>query len=336
MNLDGVFAWPEGLPILLLAPCIWFVLRALDARRERRVSAMLGKRRDKLTAGYRAGRRRFRRWCAISGAFFMLLALLQPLWGTGTREVEQRGVDVLICLDVSRSMLARDLSPDRLGRARQEIRKLAEHARGDRLGLVVFAGEARLAAPLTRDLDSLLELLDLADPTSVTRGGTDLAAALDLSAAALKGSRGEHEAVVLMSDGEDHEARGRRAAEVLSSQGITVHCIGLGSAHGSKIPVPGADGEEWLRDGSGAEVVTALVPTDLKSIAEVTGGDYLDATESAQPLLDLYDRRILPMARKAFETEERRSRKNRFQWPLLLAFLLWLLEFGLADGGRRR
>jgi len=326
---------PEALPILLLAPLVGLTLWALDRGRARRLARAVGPRAAALAADLSGGRRRLQRVLFASALLLALLAMLQPVWGDATREVEQRGVDILVCLDVSRSMLARDLAPSRLVRARREIAALAERASGDRLGLVVFAGQAHLAVPLTRDRDSFRELSELADPLSVERGGSDLGAALETALEALKGQTGEHEALVLLTDGEDLEARGLRAAQSCRERNVAVHCVGFGSTIGAKIPVPArGGGETFLRDRAGVDVVSTMDATTLRRIADVTGGDFVDAHARTRPLRELYERRILPMARKAFEREERRAKENRFQWPLLAAFLLWILVSCLGD--RRR
>ncbi|MHC4732801.1 MAG: VWA domain-containing protein [Planctomycetota bacterium] len=326
---------PEALPILLLAPLVGLSLWALDRGRARRLARAVGPRAPALAADLSRGRRRLQRALFATALLLALLAMLQPVWGDATREVEQRGVDILLCLDVSRSMLARDLAPSRLVRARREISALAERASGDRLGLVVFAGQARLAVPLTRDRDSFLELVELADPLSVERGGSDLGAALETALDALQGQTGEHEAVLLLTDGEDLEARGLRAAQTCRERSVAVHCVGFGSALGAKIPVPSREGgETFLRDRSGVDVVSTMDATTLRRIAEATGGDFVDGHARPRPLRELYERRILPMARKAFERDERRAKENRFQWPLLAAFLLWILVPCMGD--RRR
>jgi Ca-activated chloride channel family protein len=326
---------PEALPILLLAPLVGLALWALDRGRARRLVRAVGPRAAALAADLSRGRRRLQRVLFASALLLALLAMLQPVWGDATRDVEQRGVDILVCLDVSRSMLARDVAPSRLERARREISALAERATGDRLGLVVFAGQARLAVPLTRDRDSFRELTELADPLSVERGGSDLGAALETALEALKGKTGEHEALVLLTDGEDLEARGLRAAQACRERDVAVHCIGFGSTLGAKIPVPSREGgETFLRDRAGVDVVSTMDATTLRRIADVTGGDFVDAHARPSPLRELYERRILPMARKAFERDERRAKENRFQWPLLAAFLLWILVSCLGD--RRR
>jgi Ca-activated chloride channel family protein len=335
MNLREFFAWPGALPLLALVPLLWLLLRTFDGLRSRQLVRVVGPRAQHLARDLAPGQRRLRRVLSWSGLLCALLAVMQPLWGEDVRKVEQRGVDMLVCLDVSRSMLARDLPPSRLLRARREIRALAERVRGDRMGLVAFAGEARLTVPLTQDMDSFAGLVEMADPLSVRRGGTDLGAALDKAIEALEGQTGDHEAVLLITDGEDLEQKGLRAAEKCKEKKITVHCIGFGSAQGSKITVDGQTGESFLRDRSGKEVVSAMDPTSLRKIAETTGGEFIDAGTMPLPLLELYEKRILPMARKTFEAEERREKKNRFQWPLLAAFVLWILELCLTDRKRR-
>ncbi len=334
MSLQDAFIWPAALPVLLLAPLAWLVLHVLDRGRARELAALLGERMRFLTAEAGERRRHVRLALFAIGLLAALAAVPQPVWGESVRTLEQRGVDILVCLDVSRSMLARDQVPDRLTAAQREIRALADRVRGDRLGLVVFAGEARLSVPLTQDAASFADLADLADTSSVQRGGTDLGAALETALGALQGQTGEHETVLLLTDGEDIEERGLRVAAACKAHGISVHCVGFGSAQGSKIAVEGEGGGTFLRDGDGAEVVTAMDPASLARIADVTGGTFVEAAAASIPLVALYEDEVLPMARKAFEAEERRERENRYQWPLVAAFGLWILELCWTD--RRR
>ncbi|MHC4959567.1 MAG: vWA domain-containing protein, partial [Planctomycetota bacterium] len=271
-------------------------------------------------ANLRPGRRRARRVLFAGALLLALLAGMQPAWGEATRQVERRGSDIIVCLDVSRSMLAADIAPSRLERAKREIRALAERGVGDRFGLVVFAGEARLLVPLTRDGASFAGIADLAGPLSVARGGTDLGAALEASLDALRGGG----VVLVLTDGEDHEGRGLRVARRAREKGIVIHCVGYGTPLGGKIPVEGG----FLKDRAGREVVSALDPATLRRLAEAAGGGFVDTD-----LVALYERRVRPAARKAFLSDEKRSRENRFQWPLLGAFLLWILD--LCVGERR-
>ena len=336
MSLAHAFAEPGWWPSLLLAAAILGVLVLAGRARARRLAEVLGPRAHRLLPELHG--RTGRRAAVLAGAAFGLsgLALMGPLWGEGTRRIEQRGVDVVVCLDVSQSMLARDVAPSRLAAAQREIRNLAERARGDRFGLVVFAGEARLAVPLTRDAETFAALADRAGPLDVGRGGTDLGAALDTALAALSGGgTGEGEVVVLLTDGEDHEGRGLRAAEALRRRNVAVHCVGMGTAAGGKIPVPGPSGETFLRDAEGRDVVTSLDPASLRRIAEATRGRLVDGSARPGALAALYDDSVAPMARRAYEAEERRERVNRFRWPLLAAFGLWILELWLGERLRR-
>jgi Ca-activated chloride channel homolog len=328
------FVRPEAWPILLLAPLAAVALWRLDRAKTRRRERVLGPRARVLVP--RLDRGRWRRTLVVAAVFLASVAILQPMWGESTHTEEQRGVDILVCLDVSRSMLARDLPPGRLDRAKQEIRRLAESVRGDRLGLVVFAGEARLTVPLTQDRASFADLADLADPHVVGRGGTDLGEALTAALEALAGATGDHEVVILVTDGEDHAGRGLAVARMCAEKNITVHCVGLGSPRGAKIAIEDEGGEAFLRDRAGAEVISTMDPASLRRIAETTGGKFVDGGEQDQALVGLYEDRIVPMARKAFMAVERRERENRFQWTLLPAFLLWMLSVFVKDGWRHR
>lgn len=326
---------PERLPWLLLAPLVWLLLRAFDRARTRRVAALVGPRVSVVSAERSQVRRASHRALLSIGGSFALAACLHPTWGGETPEVEPRGADVVVCLDVSRSMLARDVAPTRLARAQAEIRALCERARGDRLALVAFAGEARLLVPLTPDLRSLAALADLADPSSVRRGGTDLGAALEAALAALEGRPTDTASVIVLTDGEDLRGRGGAAADACARRGIAVHGVALGTALGGKIPLETEGGTVFLRDRGGDDVVTAVDAAGLRRLAARTGGAFVDATATPDALVSLYEDRILPRAREATASEGRRQREDRFQWPLLLAIGLFLADLALADRRRR-
>ncbi|RMH05078.1 MAG: VWA domain-containing protein [Planctomycetota bacterium] len=275
------FDLPGALVLLLALPVLAAVQRVDARRRRHRLWGAAGPR----AAAAGSGRASFR----TSGTVLALLvlALAGPRLGPSPGR-SGAGADLLVVLDVSRSMLARDLAPDRLERARADIRDLVEAGGGDRFGLVLFAGEARLAAPLTRDRTSFLALLALAGPESVPRGGTDLGAALERAAAALGAGRGPEPerpaAVLLLSDGEDLEGRGREAALALAAAGIPVHCIGYGRRAGARIPVAADGGEQWLLDRNGRPVQTAVDARGLASLAAATGGRFVLAAEEEAPL----------------------------------------------------
>ena len=335
MSPADLFLRPWGLPVLLAAPLLWWALRGFEGRRARQVAAFVGPRHRALTRGVRPRRRAARHLFFALGLLFGVAAALHPVFGAPSRARSWEGVDLVLCLDVSRSMLARDVAPDRLARAREEIHALARRAERDRLALVVFAGEARVVAPLTRDGASVAALADLADPTSVVRGGTDLGAALETALALLEAGAGSARAVVLLTDGEDHEERGLAAARRCRERGVAVHAVGLGTGLGGKIALEGGVSGAFVKDAAGAEVVTTLDETSLRRVTQAAGGAFVPVGSSAQPLVGLYEREVLPQARAAEDRAGRLEREDRFQWPLFVAVLCWLLDLALAERLRR-
>jgi Ca-activated chloride channel family protein len=261
---------------------------------------------------------------------------MDPRLGDEPVQIERRGLDVLLCLDTSQSMLAGDLEPSRLQRALQDIRALLPALQGgDRVGLVVFAGAARTWIPLTHDLDSFRALLDEIDTDVVKMGGTDVAAALRKALEMARVDDAATTAAVLMTDGEDLAGAGRAAAAELAAKGITVHTIGYGSTRGSKITVREGQKEAFLRDKQGQEVVTRLDPESLRAVATATDGTYLAAESMALPLNELHDKRLRPLQKRAYDAGEERGKQARYQWVLLPLLLLLLWELALS-GGRHR
>ncbi len=321
-------AWP----LLFLAPVAWAFVHWRSKARRRRLGELAGLRAGSVSVERSHLRARLRRG-AFGGAFLLaLVAALGPVFGEADAEGDWQGADVVICLDISRSMLAADARPSRLDAARASIDALLAHADGTRFGLVLFAGDAQLRVPLTRDRSSFRQLLALAEPADAMQGGTDLGKAIDVARDALSRDQGRAGVVLLVSDGEDLRGRGLAAAKLCRERGLVVHALGLGTALGSKILIEGQVG--FLRDRGGAEVVTTLDPAGLQQIARAAGGQYRTQAAPAETLPDLHDQHIVPMARAADQEDERRRRRNGYQLPLLLATLLWLAELFLLE--RRR
>ncbi|MEZ5990514.1 MAG: VWA domain-containing protein [Planctomycetota bacterium] len=313
----ALFLLPEALPLVLCGPLLWLVL----ARRAR------GRGRDPVEASSTRPAPGPALSCA--GLSLLALAAAQPAWGTAVRDVGTRSLDLVLCLDVSRSMLARDLVPDRLGRAKDEVLALLRRARGDRLALVLFAGEARLAVPLTSDGEGFATLLGQAEPASVPVGGTDLGAALERAHAAFAAEAEAPRAVVLLTDGEDHEGRGLAAATKLGEDGIAVYAVGLGSALGSRVTVEVGGEERYLEARDGSEVVSRMDAAGLRRMAEASGGSFVDGSRSLHPLLELADGPLLALRAEADRHGDAEQRVNRYAWPLLLGFVLLVLELAL-------
>lgn len=322
-----VFLVPAWWPLLLTLPVALWCGLVLARARARRRAADLGGRADAL--GGTTTNVRLRGACAFGAAMAATLALLQPVWGEG--EGEPLGPDVVLCLDVSRSMAARDVVPSRLAAAQQEIQGLS--GAGTRLGLVAFAGEAHLMAPLSSDLPSVAEIARSMVAGTMGRGGTDLGAAIDASLAALQRAGTRSGAIVVLADGEDFAGTGPAAAARAAAAGVPVHCLGFGSEGGTKIVVEGDGGQTFLRDAVGADVVTRLERDQLAAMATAGGGRVLLAHDPGR-LARLHDDVLLPAAVVAAVADPRRAPPHRFQWPLLAAVLLWMLRLAVPE--RRR
>lgn len=314
--------------LLLLAP-LAFVAGWLALARARAELAgwVADPKRARFLPGYSRNRARLRLALAAAGTLFLAVALLGPVRGHTWRAVSRRGLDLVVCLDTSRSMLAQDLRPSRLERAKREIRGLLDHLGGDRVALVAFSGDARDITPLTRDRGTLAGLLAHVTPDDNQMGGTDLAAALARALALFDGRTGAHEAIVLLTDGEDLGGQGLQQAEEAARRGIRVFVVGLGTEAGGKIPVSEPGGRSgFLKDENGQEVVTRLERGTLVALAERTGGAFLSAEEAPTALEDLYRARVSRLEGREIEGGERRVPYDRFQWPLALAVLCFALE----------
>lgn len=340
MFLAGIFEHGYLWPLLPAVPVFVMFALWLDGKRRARLSALVGKARENsVCADLFVKMRRARIFLASGVLLLSILALLDPVWGDETRLVEDAGLDILVCLDVSRSMLARDLPPSRLERAKRDVEALADHVRGDRIGCVAFAGEAKLMIPLTQDMDTFRGLVHPLDPSSARRGGTDIGTAIDSAVAALTTNNettnishvGDHEVIIVLTDGEDLEGRGLAAAKRANEKGITVHCVGFGDTRGSKITVKDDSGESFLKDDHGSEVVSSMDAESLRKIAGAAGGEFIRADAMPLPLIELYEKRIAPKAKKAFDATERTEKKHRYQWPLLAVIALALVDLGLTD-----
>jgi Ca-activated chloride channel family protein len=318
--------WPCLLLALPFGLAVWWLLRLIGAGREV-YGAELG---DRVSAPWARATR------VALAAVFLFLAYMEPRYGEEKVAVERRGLDIVFAMDTSRSMLARDMNPSRLAVAKRDVRTvLPSLTGGDRVGFVAFAGEARLVVPLTHDLGSFRQLIDQVDTSTVRKGGTDLAAAIRKSLQLV----GEHDqtttVVVLMTDGEDLTGAGLQAAREAKSRGVVVHAVGYGSTKGSKITLDSSGKESFLQDNQGSEVVSALDSEGLRRLAESTGGEFLRADVMALPLVQLKTKRLDPMVKRAFDEGEETVFRTRFQWALIPAMLLLVLELLFVGGSRR-
>ena len=329
---------PELAGLVLLAPLLllisWRVRSGLDRRLR---EAFAPERLASFVRERDAGRAATRVLCAAGAIACAALALLGPVLGELERRVVARGLDLVVCLDTSRSMLSRDLKPSRFERAQREVVDLLEAARGDRIALLAFSGDVRRVAPLTRDTGVLAGLVEGVAVSDNRLGGTDLGAALEQALELFDGRSGAHEAVVLVTDGEDLEGRGAELAREAGRRGIRVFVVGIGTEAGGKIPVASEPGQEsFLRGPDGEEVVTRLDGRGLAALAEASGGAYRSTEQAPRPLVELYEKRIARLDARDLEGGLERVPIERFQWPLALGVLLILLQTALTERRRVR
>lgn len=264
---------------------------------------------------------------------FIVFSLIEPKWGYQWHEIKRRGVDMVIALDVSRSMNAADVKPSRLERAKMEIADMVEHLKGDRIGLLVFSGSAYVQCPLTLDYGAFRLFLDQVDTDMISRGGTDIGRALQHAEAAFTQADNQYKVIVLITDGEDLSGNGLEIAKDLQKKGIKVFTIGLGSQEGVPIPVFDDEGnKKYVRDKQGQMVLSRLDETLLQKIALQTGAAYVRASQTEGLGLErIYEEKIFELEKRELESSMQKRYENRFQIPLTIAIILIIAEFFLSE-----
>lgn len=257
----------------------------------------------------------------------LIIALANPQMGTKLEEIKREGVDIVIALDVSNSMKAEDFKPNRLDRAKRAIEKLVENLKSDRIGIVVFAGDAFIQLPITSDYSAAKLYTSTINTNSVPTQGTAVGAAIEISVKALNHDEGKNKAIIIISDGENHEDDAVKAAKEAFDKGIVVHTIGMGSAQGAPIPIyRGRNQVGFKEDRAGNTVVSRLDEAKLKEIAEAGNGIYVRATNNSTGLRSIFDQ-INIMEKKEYEAKQYTDFEDRFQPFIALALLILLIEF---------
>ncbi len=258
----------------------------------------------------------------------IVIGLIDIRWGKTWRDVPQKGIEVVFALDVSRSMLAQDLLPNRLERAKQDIKDLVNEMKGDRVGLVIFAGEARRKTPLTNHYEDFKQMLDEVGPHNLDRGGSDLGAAIDLAAKSFLEKTADHKAIVLITDGEDHESQPLEAAKKVHQEyGIRIFTIGLGDAsQGALIPLATRERGESFLEHQGEPVRSKLNGQILQQIATLTDGAFIPAGTKQVDMAAVYQRFIAGIDQRDFETARVNVYTPRYQWFLGGALACLVIE----------
>ncbi len=272
----------------------------------------------------------------LAALILVIIALLRPQWGFHEEEVTRRGVDIFIAVDVSKSMLAQDLLPSRLERSKMAVEDLVSQLKGDRVGLIAFAGSAFVQCPLTVDYDSFLQTVEDLDVNLIPRGGTDIESAIEEARRSFNaGSESVNKVLIIITDGETHEGDPVAAAEKAARENITIHTIGVGTAAGDLVRVVDEQGEgSFLKNKEGDVVKSRLNEDLLKNIAFKAQGVYVKATPTQFGLDLVYHNKISAMEIKDVEGQTEKRYTERYQIPLALALVLLLAELFRGDKKR--
>ncbi|MFC2176140.1 VWA domain-containing protein [Bacteroidota bacterium] len=316
--------WLYGLlvvPVLILV--FWF-----NARWRKKVMQQLGDAGllEQLMPNFSKALPRLKRVLFILGLVFIFIGIANPQVGTKYEEVKREGFELMICLDVSNSMLAEDLKPNRLERAKQAISRLVDRLKNDKIGIVIFAGEAYIQLPLTVDHSAAKLFLRSIDTDIVPTQGTAIGKSLELAINSFSNNSKANKSIIIITDGENHEDDALEQAAAAAEAGITVHTVGIGSIDGTPIPMyKRGQMLGYRKDKEGNTVVTKLNETMLQQIAASGKGTYVRANNSRTGLNALMDE-LEGMKRSEYDSKMFTSYEDRFQYFLFAGLVLLLLE----------
>jgi Ca-activated chloride channel family protein len=326
-----MIAWRDTLALaaLALVPLLVAFLVWTGRRRQRALAAFVAAELLPAVApDVDQRRRRLRAVLRVTAAACLVLAIAGPMWGFRWQEVKREGIDLVVALDTSRSMLATDVKPNRLARAKLAIQDLLAELQGDRVALVAFAGTAFVQCPLTLDRGAFAESLDAIEVGIIPQGGTAIGGAIDAALAAFEGRQGKHQALIVITDGEDHEGKAKEAAKRAAERGVRIYTVGIGTAEGELLP---GEAGGFQKDRSGQVVKSRLDAGTLEAVAVETGGVYLHAGGPNLGLAELYRDYIAAMDKRELASTLERRFEHRFQLPLALAAALLLVEPLIGD-----
>lgn len=262
-------------------------------------------------------------WITFVALCFMVLLIARPQFGSKVETVKRHGIETVIALDISNSMLAEDVAPNRLEKSKNIISKLVDSFEDDKVGLIVFAGDAFIQLPITSDFISAKMFLESINPSLITRQGTNIKAAIDMATRSFTPREGVGKAVIIITDGENHEGGAIEAAKAAAEKGMSVYVMGVGSPSGA--PIPGNRVNDFRRDKEGNVIVTKLNEQMCQEIAAAGNGVYIriDNTNNAQKLLQ---KEIDKLAKADIESAVYSEYDEQFQVMAWIAFILLLLE----------
>lgn len=334
-----IFAESDLLYALLLLPLLPLFFAHAERRRLRLLEALVASPKPGLVMGSSFERRLIAMILVTLGLFLLVLAAARPQWGSRLENVTHRGLDILLAVDVSESMLARDVSPDRTSKARQEVEKFLRLAAGDRVGLIAFAGSAFTLCPLTVDYAAVRLFLSGLQPGMISDAGTDLSTPLAEAIDAFRRNPSPADkVVVLFTDGEHHEKDPMPYVHSAVKEGIQIFTVGIGNPAmaGERIPLEERQGVAVYKlDQAGNLVISQLDEKTLLEIATAAGGAYFRASEAGEELVQIY-KALQDKEKIEFSSRQVRKMEDRFQIPLALSLLLLSTAFALGNRSFRK
>jgi Ca-activated chloride channel family protein len=321
------FANPHILYLLLIVPVAVALFIFAQVRRRRRLerfasSSLLAQ----LTPSASPARVRTKFILYTLAVVFLVLAAARPQVGSKLREEHQKGIEMMLVVDVSNSMLAEDFEPNRLDRTKFAIDRVVESMKQDRIGVVAFAGEAQVQLPITSDYRMARAFARKLSPAMVRTQGTDLGAAIKLASMSFSSQSEGSRVMILITDGENHESDALEAAQAAAEKGIAIYTIGIGTPEGAPIMIGG----DYLTDENGDMVVSKLDEKMLQEIASATGGAYVRATKQSIGLKEIVDR-LKELDESDLATTRFEAFDEQYQYPLAVALLLLLVEWLILD-----
>ena len=322
------FANPNMLWLLLVVPpaLLGFFWWAGCTRQRLLTQFIQARLLPTLTVGISARRQKIRAGCLVLAVVCLILALARPQWGFDWQEMKLRGLDIVVAVDTSKSMLAEDIAPNRLARAKLAALELMQRARADRLGLVAFAGSAFLQCPLTIDDSAFRQSVEALNVNIIPQGGTAIAEAIETALTAFK-EGDNYKVLVLFTDGEDHDSGAVEAAEKAAKEGMRIFTIGIGTTEGELLRIKDAQGaSDYVRDPQGNVVKSHLDEELLRKIAGVTEGGFYLPLRGAKAIDTLYDQGLAKLPKTEHQEKFVRQYHERYHWPLAMAIVLLLVE----------
>ncbi len=327
MMMNIHFADPVWLMAGVLVCCMILVLLWMNAgwKQKRRTRFASEKMWVQLTANVSGSRRRLKTILVLGAVFGCFIALARPQYGEQWIDVKQKGIDILIALDTSRSMLAPDVRPNRLARAKLAIKDFVDRLDGDRVGLLPFAGTSFLMCPLTTDYAAFNTSLDAVTPASIPVGGTNIANVITKADTILQ-HESNYKILILVTDGENLQGKALAAAKEAAQQKMTIYTVGVGTKKGELIPDAMHNGE-FIKDKNGTFIRSRLDESMLTKIAELTGGMYVPLGSMGQGMTTIYQEKLKLIPKEEHQERKQRQPIERFYWPLTLSIILLFVEF---------